>query len=30
LQREEQKVIDFCRSSAFSVAGLGEIMKTKR
>jgi 4-hydroxy-4-methyl-2-oxoglutarate aldolase len=27
LQRAEQKVIDFCRSSAFSVAKLGEIMK---
>jgi 4-hydroxy-4-methyl-2-oxoglutarate aldolase len=30
LQRKEQRVIDFCRSSAFSVAGLGEIMKTTR
>lgn len=29
LQREEQKVIDFCRSSAFSVAKLGEMVKTK-
>ncbi len=29
LQRAEQKVIDFCRSSAFSVAKLGEIVKTK-
>ena len=28
LQRVEQRVIDFCRSSKFSVAELGEIMKT--
>jgi regulator of RNase E activity RraA len=27
MQRAEQKVIDFCRSSAFSVAKLGEVMK---
>jgi len=27
LQRAEQQVIEFCRSSAFSVAKLGEIMK---
>jgi regulator of RNase E activity RraA len=27
LQGAEQKVIEFCRSSAFSVAKLGEIMK---
>lgn len=27
LQQAEQKVIDFCRSSAFSVAKLGEVMK---
>ena len=30
LQRAEQQVIDFCRSSAFSVAKLGEIMKAAR
>jgi 4-hydroxy-4-methyl-2-oxoglutarate aldolase len=30
LQRGEKRVIDFCRSSAFSVAKLGEIMKTTR
>jgi|SRR5580658_1364682 4-hydroxy-4-methyl-2-oxoglutarate aldolase len=30
LQRGERKVIDFCRSSAFSVAKLGEIMKAAR
>jgi len=30
LQRAERKVIDFCRSSAFSVAKLGEIMKVAR
>ncbi len=30
IQRAEQKVINFCRSSAFSVAKLGEVMKTKR
>jgi regulator of RNase E activity RraA len=29
MQRTEQKVIDFCRSSAFSVAKLGEVMKTR-
>jgi 4-hydroxy-4-methyl-2-oxoglutarate aldolase len=29
IQRAEQKVINFCRSSGFSVAKLGEIMKTK-
>jgi 4-hydroxy-4-methyl-2-oxoglutarate aldolase len=29
LQRAEQKVIDFCRSSAFSVTNLGEVMKKK-
>ena len=29
MQRVEQKVIDFCRSSAFSVAKLGEVMKTR-
>ena len=29
LQRAEQKVIDFCRSSAFSVAKLGEVMKKR-
>lgn len=29
MQRTEKKVIDFCRSSEFSVARLGEIMKTK-
>ena len=29
LQRAEQKVIDFCRSSGFSVTKLGEIVKTK-
>ncbi|MGA9981087.1 MAG: RraA family protein [Candidatus Sulfotelmatobacter sp.] len=28
LQRREKKIIDFCRSSAFSVAGLGEVMKS--
>jgi 4-hydroxy-4-methyl-2-oxoglutarate aldolase len=27
MQRAEQKLIDFCRSSAFSVAKLGEVMK---
>jgi len=27
LQRAEQKVIEFCRSGSFSVAGLSEIMK---
>lgn len=30
LQREEKRVIDFCKSSAFSVAGLGKVMKTVR
>jgi 4-hydroxy-4-methyl-2-oxoglutarate aldolase len=30
LQREEQTVIDFCRSSAFSIAKLREIMKATR
>jgi regulator of RNase E activity RraA len=30
LQRAEQKVIDFCRSSAFSVGKLGEILKAAR
>jgi regulator of RNase E activity RraA len=30
LQGAERKVIDFCRSSAFSVAKLGEIMKVAR
>jgi 4-hydroxy-4-methyl-2-oxoglutarate aldolase len=29
LQRAEQKEIDFCRSSAFSVPKLGEVMKKK-
>ncbi len=29
MQHAEQKVIDFCRSSAFSVAKLGELMKNK-
>ena len=29
MQQTEQKVIDFCRSSAFSVAKLGEITKRK-
>jgi regulator of RNase E activity RraA len=29
MQRTEQKVIDFCRSSAFSVAKLGEITNKK-
>jgi regulator of RNase E activity RraA len=29
LQRAEQKVIDFCRASAFSVAKLGEVMKKR-
>ena len=29
LHLAEQKVINFCRSSAFSVAKLGEMMKTK-
>jgi 4-hydroxy-4-methyl-2-oxoglutarate aldolase len=29
MQRAEQTVINFCRSSGFSVAKLGEIMKTK-
>jgi 4-hydroxy-4-methyl-2-oxoglutarate aldolase len=29
IQREEQNVINFCRSSAFSVAKLAEIMKKK-
>ena len=29
MQRTEQKVIDFCRSSAFSVAKLGEVMKKR-
>jgi 4-hydroxy-4-methyl-2-oxoglutarate aldolase len=28
LQRREQKVIDYCQSSGFSVAGLAELMKT--
>lgn len=28
MQRDEQKIIDFCRSSSFSVAKLSEIMKT--
>jgi regulator of RNase E activity RraA len=30
LQKAEQKVIDFCRSGDFSVAKLGEVMKTLR
>jgi len=30
LHRREQKVIDFCRSSAFSVEKLSEIVKTKK
>lgn len=30
LQRREQKVIDYCQSSGFSVAGLAELMKTTR
>ncbi len=29
MQRSEQKVIDFCRSSGFSVTKLGELMKRK-
>jgi regulator of RNase E activity RraA len=29
IQREEQKVINFCRSSAFSVAKLAEVVKKK-
>ena len=29
IQRAEQSVIDFCRSSAFSVAKLGEVIKKK-
>src|ERR1700692_4874788 len=29
IQKEEQKVISFCRSSAFSVAKLAEVMKKK-
>jgi 4-hydroxy-4-methyl-2-oxoglutarate aldolase len=29
LQKAEQRVIDYCRSSAFSVAKLGEVMKKK-
>jgi len=29
IQRAEQSVIDFCRSSAFSVARLGEVMKKR-
>lgn len=29
IQRAEQNVIDFCRSSAFSVTKLGEVMKKK-
>ncbi|MGD1081212.1 MAG: RraA family protein [Candidatus Sulfotelmatobacter sp.] len=29
MQRAEQNVIDFCRSSGFSVAKLGEVMKRK-
>jgi len=29
LQQSEQRIIDFCRSSAFSVAKLGEVMKKK-
>ncbi len=29
LQRTEQKIIDFCRSSTFSVAKLGDVMKKK-
>lgn len=29
MQRAEQKVIDFCRSGAFSVAKLGEVMKKR-
>ena len=29
MQRGEQNVIDFCRSSAFSVAKLGEVMKKR-
>lgn len=29
MKLEEQKVIDFCRSSAFSIAGLSELMKKK-
>jgi len=30
MQRAEQKVIDFCRSSAFSVPKLGEVLKSVR
>lgn len=30
LQGREQKVIDYCQSSGFSVAGLAELMKTTR
>lgn len=30
LQRVEKRVIDYCKSSAFSVAGLGKIMKSVR
>src|ERR1700686_5012040 len=30
IQREEQNVINFCRSSAFSVAKLAEVMKKKK
>jgi regulator of RNase E activity RraA len=30
IQMEEQKVINFCRSSTFSVAKLAEVMKKKR
>ena len=29
MKLEEQKVIDFCRSSAFSISGLSELMKKK-
>jgi 4-hydroxy-4-methyl-2-oxoglutarate aldolase len=29
IQKEEQKVINFCRSSRFSVAKLAEVMKKK-
>jgi hypothetical protein len=30
LHRREQKIIDFCRSSAFSVEKLSEIVKTTK
>ena len=29
IQKEEQRVINFCRTSAFSVAKLAEVMKKK-